>query len=82
MAPLRPYGYGHHVVRGRRVPYSLYPQMRLLVFLDLAYEQGIRTRLVQLGMKIDRIRTDIIDIIFVFIFLCSDSNTDNVNYVG
>lgn len=26
MAPLRPYGYGHHVVRGRRMPYSLYPR--------------------------------------------------------
>jgi len=54
MAPLRPYGYGHHVVRGRRMPYSLYPQMRLLVFLDLAYEQGIRTRLVLRAMLMGR----------------------------
>jgi hypothetical protein len=41
---------------------------------------GGRGRL-ELGMKIDWIRMDVIDITFVFIFLSGlDSNTDSVNH--
>jgi hypothetical protein len=37
----------------------------------------------RIGMKTDRIRTDMADIIFVFVFLLdSDSNTDNINHAG
>jgi hypothetical protein len=43
---------------------------------------GGRGRL-ELGMKVDWIRTDVTDITLVFIFLSRlDSNTDSVNHAG
>jgi hypothetical protein len=48
-----------------------------------ASRREVSSPLSQVGMKTDRIWTDIADIIFVFIFLSdSNSNTESINHAG